>query len=128
MASAIENLACTRRAAETTALFHCAPSAPGRATGTFPRVRQGRGHRRSRCGKQRRRRARTRSYRALRGCRWGCRCRSWQRTRLKSPGLLDAGLDGPLSRPQSLGSCRACVVVFDAPERCCSSLNDALKS
>jgi hypothetical protein len=53
MASAIENLACTRRAAETTAPFRCAPSAPGRATGTFPRARRGRARRRSRCGRRR---------------------------------------------------------------------------
>ena len=42
MATAIENLVCTRRAAETMARFRYAPSAPCRATGTFPRARRGR--------------------------------------------------------------------------------------
>jgi hypothetical protein len=39
-------------------------------------------------------------------CRWGGRCRSWLRTRL-GQGLLDRGLDGPLSLRPSLGSRRA---------------------
>ena len=47
----IENLVCTRRAAETTAPFRSAHSAPGRATGTFPRARRGRAHRWSMCGR-----------------------------------------------------------------------------
>ena len=50
-----ESRVCTRRAAETTAPFRCAPSARGRATGTSPRARRGRARRRSRCGRRRRR-------------------------------------------------------------------------
>jgi hypothetical protein len=57
MATAIENLVRTRRAAGTTARSRCAPSAPGRATGTSPRARRGRARRRSRGGRRRRRRA-----------------------------------------------------------------------
>jgi len=104
---AIENPTCTRHAAGTKARFRYAPSAPGRATGTSPREHRGHAHRQSRCGRRRRLRERTRSCLEPRGYTWGHRCRSWPRTRLKSRGLLDAGLDGLLSRPPIRGSLRA---------------------
>ena len=47
----IDNVTYTRRADGTMALSRCALSAPGRATGTFPRERQGPEHRWSRYGR-----------------------------------------------------------------------------
>ncbi len=121
---------CTRRAAETMAQFHYAPSVRGQATGTFPRVRRDRERRWSRCGRRRRRRARTRSCPAPRECKWGCRFRSWQRTLLASaPNQLDAGLDCPLSRPPNLRLCHPCGSYSTGCRRArCSSVNDVLKS
>jgi hypothetical protein len=52
IATAIENLLCTRRVAATTARFHCAPSVPGLATGTSPRARRCRARKWSRCGSE----------------------------------------------------------------------------
>ena len=120
----IENLVCTRRAAESTAPVRSAHVAPGRATGTFPRARRGHARRWSMCGRLRLRRVRTHSCPAPRWCRRGCRCRSWPRT-----GRGSRGLDGPLSRPPSRISCRECC----SCSRCCrsarcSSVNEVLKS
>ena len=118
------------RAAETTAPARSALSVRGQATGTSPRERRGRARRRSRCGRRRRRRARTRSCPALRGCRWGCQCRSWQQTLLAlTPKQLDAGLDGPLSRPPNLRLCRPCGSYSTGYRNAaCSSVKDVLKS
>ena len=54
----------TCRGGATTCPCRCAPWARDRATGTCPKARRVRAHRRSRCGRRRRPRARTRSCRA----------------------------------------------------------------
>ena len=130
MSTAIENPSCTGRAAGTKARFRYALSVPGRATDTSPRVRRGRVHRRSRCGIRHRLRVRTRSYPEPRGCRWGCRCLSWQRTLLVlTPKQLDAGLGAPLSRPPNLRLCRPCGSYSTGCQSArCSSVKDVLKS
>jgi hypothetical protein len=51
LATAIENLVCTRRAGESMAPVRSAHSVPDRATGTFPRARRGRARRWSMCGR-----------------------------------------------------------------------------
>src|SRR5947208_295067 len=91
---------CTRRGGATRRPSRCAPWVRGRATGTCPRGRPVRAHRRNRRGRRRRPRARTRSCPASRARTWPSQFRTWPRTRRQAPG--------PASRPsrgRRAGSC-----------------------
>ena len=86
----------------------------------MPQRPSSRAHRRNRCGRRRRPRARTRSCPAARACTWPARCPSSPRSRRRGPSL--AGAPAATSGPRA-GSCTRC-----RPSRCCSSVNQTLKS